>query len=159
MRIQAQVRANRRGLEHSSSGASRCLPKGATSPRLFISAVCVCPKMGTRTHECLRQSADSRLNFWGQCHLAVVERLPEPRLVHHFMKTQVKIPAQRAGLWGRASIRGQSPAPKGGWADPRCLRFLVYLLNRNSSCLCSCFSCHFTYFRIISPSKPTVPTQ
>ena len=76
-----------------------------------------------------------------------------------FIGAPVKIPAQRAGLWGRASIRGQSPAPKGGWADPRCLRFLIYLLNRNSSCLCSCCSCHFTYFRIISPSKPTVPTQ
>ena len=51
--------------------------------------------MGTRTHECPRQSADSRLNFWGQYHLAVVtsdiKRLPEPRLVHHFMKLKSQL--------------------------------------------------------------------
>ena len=37
-------------------------------------------------------------------------------------KLPVKIPAQRAGPLGRATERGQSPAPKGGWAVPRCLR-------------------------------------
>jgi len=40
----------------------------------------------------------------------------------HSMHNSVKIPAQRAGPLGRAAERGQSPAPKGGWAVPRCLR-------------------------------------
>ena len=68
------------------------------------------------------------------------------------------IPAQRAGLWTGASKEASARPPEGA-GRVALSRFVRHRLNRNSSCRCSAFSCHFTYFRIISASKPTVPTQ